>query len=160
MLRDLAKGERSAGGEETFGVVSNVPCPLGGFFKGHISCYWEDLFLYLGKKNCQAGSCTSESQFSSFFPSPEQGKSAGVRLSSCLRNEAVLSLRNGLWRAKQRPALSIVHSPGLTSGVCNGPRQEEKRELKPLFLDQDKILVADFTELFALRHCEGLDPDS
>lgn len=107
LLGDLAKGERSAGGEETSGVVSNVPCPLRGFLKGHISSYWEDLFLYLGK-NCQAGSCTFDSQLSGFFPSPEQGKSANVWLSSCLRNEAVLSLRSGLWRAKQKPVLSIV----------------------------------------------------
>lgn len=40
-------------------------------------------------------------------------------LSSCLRNEAVLSLRNGLWRDKQKPVLSIVHPTGLTSGVCS-----------------------------------------
>lgn len=33
LLRDLAKGKRSARGEETFGVVSNVPCPLGEFLK-------------------------------------------------------------------------------------------------------------------------------
>lgn len=64
-------------------MVSNVPCPLGGFLKGHICCYWEDLFLYLGRKNCQAGSCTSESQLSGFFPPPEQGKSASDWLSSC-----------------------------------------------------------------------------
>lgn len=40
-------------------------------------------------------------------------------LSSCLRNEAVLSLRNGLWRDKQKPVLSIVHPIGLTSDVCS-----------------------------------------
>lgn len=28
LLRDLAKGKRSARAEETFGVVSNVPCLL------------------------------------------------------------------------------------------------------------------------------------
>lgn len=78
-------------------MVSNVLCPLGRFLKRHISSYWEDLFL--GRKNCQAGSCTFESQLSAFFLPPEQGKSASARLSSCVKNEAVLSLRDGLWRA-------------------------------------------------------------
>lgn len=127
LLRDLAQGERSARGEETFGVVSSVPCPLGGFLNGHICCYWEDLFLYLGRKNCQAGPCTFESQLSGFFPSPEQGRSASVRLSSCLRNEAMLSLRNGLPGAKQKPVLSIVHSPALTSGVCSVSKTGRKK---------------------------------
>lgn len=126
LLRDLAKGKRSGGGEETSGVVSNVPCPLGGFLKGHISCYWEDLFPYLRRKNYQADSCTFESQLSGFFLSPEQGKSAGVWLSSCFRNEAVLSLRNGLWRAKQKRVLSIVHSR-LTSAVCSVSRDRKKK---------------------------------
>lgn len=84
----------------------------------------------MGRKICQVGSCTFESQLSGFFTSPEQGKIAGVWLSSCLRNEAVLSLRNGLWRAKQKPVLSIVHSPGLTLVCAVRPRQELKRELK------------------------------
>lgn len=49
------------------GFLKDIFKKPGGFFKGHISCYWEDLLLYLGRKNCQAGSCTFESQLSGFF---------------------------------------------------------------------------------------------
>lgn len=99
-------------------MVSNVPCALGGFLKGHISCYWEGLFLYLGKKNSQGGSCTFEFQLSRFFSSPEQGKSAGVWLSSCLRNEAVLSLGNGPGEPNKSLFCPLC-TPGLTSGICS-----------------------------------------
>lgn len=39
-------------------------------------------------------------------------------------------------------------------------RDRKKRELKPLCLGQDEILVADFTGLFALRHWGSVDPNS
>lgn len=44
----------------------------------------------------------------------------------------------------------------LVYAVCL--RQEEKRELKPLCLDRDKIVIADFTGLLALRHSGTVHP--
>lgn len=44
----------------------------------------------------------------------------------------------------------------LVYAVCL--RQDEKRELKPLCLDRDKMVIADFTGLFALRHSGTVHP--